>query len=272
MLASFLLALREGIEAALIIGIIFGVLRKMNKPQFSVIVWRGVAAAAALSVLSAVILNVVGTEFEGKGEQLFEGFAMLSAAALLTWAIFWMRKQSINVQQDLENDVRAATVSTSGGALFALSFLAVAREGLELALFLLAARLTSSPLNTYLGAGAGLLVAAGLGWLLFNSTRRLNLKQFFRVTNFLLVLFAAGLVGYGIHEFNEAGWIPAIIEPIYNINHLINDKGSIGLLLKALFGYNGNPSLTETFAYLGYFFSLGFILWGIPARKRGLIK
>lgn len=268
MLASFLLALREGIEAALIIGIIFGVLRKMNKPDLIAVVWRGVIAAVCFSLLAAVVLNVAGTEFEGLGEQIFEGFAMLLAAALLTWAIFWMRKQSGSVQKDLEEDVRAAAVSTSGGTLFALAFLAVAREGLELSLFLLAARFTSTPINTYSGAIFGLVTASLLGWLLFRSTIKLNLKQFFQITNILLVLFAAGLVGYGIHEFNEAGWIPSLIAPIYNINHLLDDKGALGLLLKALFGYNGNPSLTETIGYLGYFISLGLVLWLVPGRKK----
>ena len=268
MLASFLLALREGIEAALIIGIIFGVLRKMNKADLKGVVWRGVAAAVGLSLLAAVILNVAGAEFEGMGEQIFEGFAMLLAAALLTWAIFWMRKQSRNVQKDLEEDVRAAAETTSGGTLFALAFLAVAREGLELSIFLLAARFTSTPLNTYSGAILGLVTAAFLGWLLFKSSLKLNLKQFFQITNILLVLFAAGLVGYGIHEFNEAGLIPALIAPIYNINHLLDDQGAFGLLLKALFGYNGNPSLSETIAYLGYFISLVLVLWLVPGRKK----
>ena len=175
MLASFLLALREGIEAALIIGIIFGVLRKMNKAELKGVVWRGVAAASGLSLLAAMILNVAGAEFEGMGEQIFEGFAMLLAAALLTWAIFWMRKQSRNVQKDLEEDVRAA-VTTSGGTLFALAFLAVAREGLELSLFLLAARFTSTPLNTYSGAILGLVTAAFLGWLLFQIVTKIEFK------------------------------------------------------------------------------------------------
>ncbi|MHB8133069.1 MAG: FTR1 family iron permease [Anaerolineaceae bacterium] len=264
MFASFLLALREGIEAALIVGIVFGILKKMDKPHLKGMVWRGVAAAVALSILSAVILNIIGAEFEGKGEQIFEGFAMLLAAALLTWAIFWMRHQSINMQKDLEQDVRVAANSSSGGVLFALVFLAVAREGLELAIFLLASRLTSSAFLTYLGAGIGLGFAAGLGWLLFNTTRKLNLKQFFQITNLLLILFAAGMVGYGVHEFNEAGWIPAIIEHVYDINFVLNENSTIGQLVKALFGYNGNPSLSELIAYIGYLLVLAMTTLFLP--------
>jgi len=268
MFASFLLALREGIEAALIVGIVFGILKKMEKPQLKGMVWRGVAAALAFSILLAVILNVVGAEFEGKAEQIFEGFAMLSAAALLTWAIFWMRHQSANMEKDLEQDVRAAANSSSGGVLFALVFLAVAREGLELAIFLLAARLTSTALLTYLGATIGLLLAAGLGWLLFNSTRRLNLRQFFRITNFLLIFFAAGMVGYGVHEFNEAGWIPSIVDHFYDINFVLNENSTFGLLVKALFGYNGNPSLSESIAYIGYLLVLAMTTLILPKSPR----
>ncbi len=271
MFASFLLALREGIEAALIVGIVFGILKKMDKPQLKGMVWRGVAAALAFSILSAIIMNVVGAEFEGKAEQIFEGFAMLSAAALLTWAIFWMRYQSNNLEKDLEQDVQAAANSSSGGVLFALVFLAVAREGLELAIFLLAARLTSSALLTYLGASFGLLLAAGLGWLLFNSTRKLNLRQFFRITNFLLIFFAAGMVGYGVHEFNEAGWIPSIIDHFYDINFVLNENSTFGLFVKALFGYNGNPSLSESIAYIGYLLVLAMTTLILP-KSPGKIR
>jgi high-affinity iron transporter len=96
--------------------------------------------------------------------------------------------------------------------------------------------------------------------MLFATTRRLNLRQFFQTTNVLLLFFAAGLVAYGVHELNEAGWVPAVIENVWNINHIISDKSEVGLILKALFGYNGNPSLTEVLAYLSYFIVLGTIL------------
>ncbi|MAT42844.1 MAG: iron transporter [Anaerolineaceae bacterium] len=259
MFASFILALREGIEAALIIGIVIGVLQKMDRNDLKPAVWRGTFAAGALSLLVGVILNVAGASFEGQAEEIFEGVAMLLAAGMLTWVIFWMRKQSRNVQSELEADVKAAALG-SGGALFAVAFLAVAREGLELVMFLLAARFTSSALQTYLAAAAGLVVAGILGWLLFRGSKVLNLRQFFTITNWLLVFFAAGLVAYGVHELNEAGWIPPVIEHIYNINFLIDENSTLGLFLKALFGYNGNPSLTETAAYLLYFIGLGSVL------------
>jgi high-affinity iron transporter len=166
----------------------------------------------------------------------------------------------------LEAETRRVTAGSSATGLFALAFLAVFREGLELALFLLAAQMTSSPLATLGGALTGLAGAAGLGWLLFSSTRRLNLKLFFRVTNILLIVFAAGLVGVGVSELNEAGWIPMLVEPIYNFNPLLNEKSPLGIALTTLFGYNGNPSLSETIAYLAYFGAIALAL-GAQARR-----
>jgi high-affinity iron transporter len=119
-------------------------------------------------------------------------------------------------------------------------------------LFLLATSFVTEGVLTLIGAVVGLATAVILGWILFSSTKRLSLRGFFKVTNILLILFAAGLVAYGVHELNEAGWIPSVIEHIWDINHILNEKSQTGLILKALFGYNGNPSLTEVIAYLVY--------------------
>ncbi len=252
MLASFLLSLREGLEAALIIGIVLGVLVKLQRSDLNRVVWRGAGAAAALSVVAAVALNLLGMEFDGTGEEIFEGLAMLFAAGVLTWMIFWMHRSARTLKTEIEAKTSETLHDKGTRGLFALAFLAVFREGIELALFLLAAGQTSSPLQTLIGALAGLAGAAVLGWLLFRSTRKLSLRGFFQVTNVLLIIFAAGLVGVGIHEFNEAGIIPSVIEHVWDLNGVLNEKGEIGLLLKALVGYNGNPSLTEVIAYLAY--------------------
>jgi high-affinity iron transporter len=141
-----------------------------------------------------------------------------------------------------------------------LAFLAVVREGIELALFLTAATFASDPQSTILGLLLGLGVAVLLGWSLFTSTLRLNLRRFFQVTGFLLILFAAGLVAHGVHEFNEVGWIPPVIEHVWNVNPILDENSTLGLMLKALFGYNGNPSLTEVLAYLAYYILIFFSL------------
>jgi high-affinity iron transporter len=269
MLASYLLSLREGLEAALIIGIVLGVLLKLKRTDLNGVIWRGVGLAVLLSFFAAIALNLLGMEFEGTGEQIFEGVAMLLAAGVLTWMILWMQNHGGSLKSEIEQQTNQATLENGQKTLFALAFLAVFREGIELALFLLAARLTSSPLQTLSGALLGLLSAAILGWVLFTSTMKLSLRGFFSATNILLIVFAAGLVGLGIHEFNEAGLIPSVIEHVWDINGILSDKSQMGLLLKALVGYNGNPSLTEVAAYLVY---LAVIISLVFRQKQSLVK
>lgn len=261
MFASFLLSLREGLEAALIIGIVLAALRKMARSNLSSAVWQGVLAAVGASILVGLALNWLGAKFEGRAEEIFEGAAMLVAAALLTWMVVWMSRQAAGMQAELEAGVhKASAKERNRWALFGLAFLAVGREGFELVLFLTAVQMTTSPVQTWLGAVLGLGSAIALGWIFFVSTRRMSLRNFFRVTNLLLVLFAAGLVAHGVHEFNEAGLIPAGIEHVWDVNLILDEKGTVGQLLTALFGYNGNPSLTEIGAYVLYLLGIG-VLW-----------
>lgn len=268
MLPSYLLALREGLEAALIIGIVLSVLRKIDRQKLNSAVWIGVVSAIVISMTAALGLNWIGAEFEGSGEQLFEGITMFMAAGILTWMVFWMRKQSTVMKQNIESSVRLAAQGQGQKALFLLAFLAVAREGIELALFLLAIRGTTNPFQEYLGAGLGISSAALIGWGVFTTTRKLSLTRFFQATNVLFALFAAGLVGLGIHEFNELSWIPAIVENVWNLYSLLPDQSTIGQLLKALVGYTSSPSLTQVIGYFGYFCVLAGIFW---IKQRNLL-
>lgn len=268
MLPAFLLALREGLEAALIVGIVLGVLRKLGHNRQQVSVWQGAVAAIAVSLVAALLLYAVGLKMEGAAEQIFEGVTMLLAAAILTWMIFWMQTQGRRINRELETGVRQA-VSGMGGnkghwALFSVAFIAVLREGIETALFLTATTFTAGGQATLLGALLGLSVAAALGYILFATTRQLNVNRFFQVTSVLLILFAAGLVAHSIHEFNEVGWIPAVVEHVWDTNGLLDENSGLGLILKALFGYNGNPSLTEVLGYVVYWAALIFGVRRLP--------
>ncbi len=270
MISSLILALREGLEAALIVGILIGALKKMELNRLRGVVWAGVASAVLVSLAAASVLARLGAKFEGAAEQIFEGVMMLSAALLLTWMIFWMKRQSAALHRNLEASVRKSALGSSRWALFLIAFTAVGREGIELAIFLLAVRYATTPLQTLFGALIGLGLAVALGWLLFNATIRLNLAKFFQVSNIILLLFAAGLVAHGVHEFNEAGLIPPVIAHVYDINWLLPEKSTFGLILTALVGYNGNPSLTEMILYLIYLLGLGLAVapWRrlMPAR------
>lgn len=258
MFPSFLLSLREGLEAALILGIVLGALQKMRRTHLKPAVWAGVGLASVLSLVLAVTLAAFGLSLEGVAEAIFEGITMFLAAGVLTWMIFWMSRQARNLRRSLEGDVHRAAAQSGQRGVFALAFLAVFREGVELALFLTASIFTSTALQVIGGASFGLGTAIVLGWLIFSGARRLDLRRFFQVTSVLLLLFAAGLVAHGVHEFNEVGWIPPIIEHVWDLNPVLDENSVLGSLLKALFGYNGNPSLSEVLTYLLYFIGISF--------------
>lgn len=252
MVASFLLALREGLEAALIVGIVIGALRRISRTDLVPQVWRGALLALIASGLAAGGLTAYGLSLKGPAEGVFEGVAMLLAACVLTWMIFWMNRQARQIKPGLEAGVRRA-VSTSGrGALFTLAFVSVVREGVELALFLTASAFQSGTRGMIVGGLLGLAVAASLGWALFASTLRLDLTRFFRVTGLILLLLAAGMVGQAVHEFNELGWVPAVIPHVWDLNLVLSEGSTLGQVLKSLLGYSANPALTEVIAYLTY--------------------
>jgi high-affinity iron transporter len=267
LLPAYLLSLREGLEAALIIGIVIGALTRIRRSDLAPAMWLGVVSALVVSILTALLLTTFGLSLEDEAEALFEGITMFIAAGILTWMIFWMSKQARFLKGELESGVNKAVATTGKRAVFWLAFVAVVREGIELAIFITAAffagnssQLTSNIVQTLAGTILGLGTAALLGWTLFATTVRLDLRKFFQVTGILLILFAAGLVAHGVHEFNEVGIIPSIVDPIWNLNHLINEDSLLGQLLETLFGYNGNPSLTEMIAYFTYLIVVS-ILW-----------
>lgn len=262
MFAALLLTFREGLEAALILGITLGVLRRAGRMDRARAVWLGAGLAGLLSLAIALALQALGIAFEGAGEEIFEGVAMLLAAAVLTWMIFWMARQGRAFRTGLESDVRRAATSGGQWALFSLAFIAILREGIELALFLTATAFTATAGATLLGAAAGLVAAVLAGWLLFATTHRLDVRAFFRVTSVLLIVFAAGLVAHGVHEFNEVGWVPAVVEHVWDLNPILDEGSALGQILTALTGYNGDPSLTEVLAYVGYWLAVSLaLLW-----------
>jgi high-affinity iron transporter len=259
MVAALLIAFREGLEAALIVGIVLSYLKRMGYRQRAA-VWWGVASAVTVSVIAGVVLQALGIAFEGRGEQLFEGITMLLAAGVLTWMIFWMQRQARSIRAELEANVRRAVTSGSQWALFALAFVAVVREGIETALFLTAAAFSATPAQTLIGGGLGLALAVAVGWLLFVVSVRLNVRAFFRVTSMLLILFAAGLVAHGVHELQEAGVLAVIVEQVWDTNPILNENSTVGSILKTLFGYNGNPSLLEAVSYVAYYLIVGIAI------------
>ncbi len=270
MLASLLITLREGLEAALIVGIVLGVLHRLQRQDLVRPAWVGVAAAVALSIAGGLALRSLGIALEGRSEEVFEGATMLVAASVLTWMIFWMGRRGREIQTSLERDVRRAAAQRSAWGLFGLTFIAVVREGIETVLFLNAALFTSTPAQILIGGIVGLTVAVGLGWAIFAAGRRLNVRAFFQATGILLLLFAAGLVARGVHEFQEAGLLPTLVQSVWNLNPILDEHSLPGEFLKALFGYNGDPSLLEVLAYGLYLLIAGWTGLRQATRPRAI--
>jgi len=271
MLPGLLIALREGLEMTLIVGILLGVLRKLGRTERAHSVWWGAAVAALVSVLVAVGLMTIGAELEGEAEQIFEGFTLLLAASVLTWMIFWMQRQGRAVQQGFEEQVRQAVSGEPGRGLFIVSFVAVLREGIELALFLTAAAVTSSAWQTWGGGVLGLVLAAALGWAVFASTVRLDVRRFFQVTGAILLLFAAGLIARSVHELVELRWLPALVEHVWNTSAILSDQSTLGQIAGSLLGYRNSPSLSEVIGYAGYLALVLLLLWRMSRASSQMV-
>lgn len=252
MFSSLLITLREGLEAVLIIGIILGYLSKINQKQFYKYIFIGTGLGVIASILAAILFENLAGGFEGKAEQVFEGIVMLIAVVILTTMVLWMNKQSKNIGSDIHGKIDAAAGKSQIWGLISLAFVSVFREGIEIVLFMNAAVINSSTENSFIGGVLGLITALIAAWLVFRTTLNLNLKKFFQVTGAFIIFIAAGMLAGGIHELEEAGIIPIIIEHIWDINNILDEKGIVGSFLKAVFGYNGNPSITEAAAYIAY--------------------
>src|SRR6266568_7396044 len=203
-----LVILREGFEASLVVGIVLAFLDRTGRRDAFRPVWIGALAAAVLSAGVAALLFAIGAELQGRSEAIFEGAAMLLAAALLTWMIFWMRRQARTVRRELESQVEHALAAGSAFALALVAFVGVLREGVETALFLFGTVSGTNALVSTLSATVGLTGAVMLGYLFYRGASRLDLRRFFTFTSTLLLVFAGWLLARGLHELAEAGILP----------------------------------------------------------------
>jgi high-affinity iron transporter len=257
-ISALLIALREGVEMALIVGIVLAYLSNIGARSAQRWVWLGVGSAALVSLGFLGVLNLLEHEFEGAVEQIYEGSAMLLAAAFLTWMIFWMMQRSRYVASELRagiQDVLAHGAAAWG--LFLLAFFTVVREGVETALLLFAA----PGQGKLLGAILGFVIAIGIGVLIYAYGRRIDLRSFFRVTGILLVVFAAGLVTHGVHEFVEAGLPGGPV--VFDLTATLPDEDGVGSVLRALLGYSEDPTWLELVAYVAYY----VIVWALARTK-----
>lgn len=282
-MSEFLIMFREVLEGVLVVGILYTFIVKTGRLHLKKSIINGVIASFIATGIFAVIFQIAYGGFEGKQAALFEGTTMLIAALLLSTMIIWMGRNK-NVAASLEkeaSDIIEKDKNVSLG-LFALTFFAIFREGVEVVLFMYAIVIQSDGLSIG-GSIFGSLVALMIGYAIFVQGKKVPLKKFFNVTSILLIFVCAGLVAYGVHEFEEAFYTKDEMKKmeIWNINDsgpvfgfniddsgtpkpLLSDKGAIGQLFKGFFGYNGNPTSTEIFSWL-FTLTLVSFMW----RKAG---
>ena len=257
MISSFLIALREGLEAALIVGILIAYVVKTSRRHLLTPIWTGVGIALVLSFALGGFLSFTSAELSTRGEELFAGTTSLVAVVLVTWMVFWMKRTARQLKGELHAKVEnAATVGSF--AIASAAFFAVAREGLETSLFVYSNFQTvGSKTPAAIGLSAGLTLAVVLGYLIYRGAIRFNLSTFFTATGVALIVVAAGVLSYGVHEFQELGWLPGNTAYAWDVSSWLTKDSLVASLLSGTIGFDVNTSWLQLFIWAGY---LGVVL------------
>jgi high-affinity iron transporter len=249
---TFLIGLREGLEASLVVGILVAYLVKSGNGHRLRPLWGGIAVAVGISLAFGALLQFTSAELSFQAQEAFGGFASLVAVAFVTWMVFWMRRTARYLKDELHG--RLDTALTLGPLALALTaFVAVGREGLETALFLWAAvQSTEQSATPVTGAVLGLLAAVALGYLVYKRAVHLNLKTFFTWTGAALVVVAAGVFAYGVHDLQEAGILPGLNTLAFDVSSQVPPSSWYGSLLKGVLNFSPRTSVLEAIAWVCY--------------------
>jgi high-affinity iron transporter len=272
LIPTFVIGLREGLEAGLIVGIIAAFLIQRGQRRALRSMWFGVALAIALCAAAAIVLALVGSRLPFRTKETMEGILSIVAVGGVTYMIVWMRRHARELKGHLESQAAAAIVTGSALGLAAMAFFAVLREGLETAVFMLAAFSNArDPVAAGSGALAGVVVAIGLGWAIYRGGVRINLARFFKVTGVVLVLLAAGLLSYAVHEFAEAGVVSVAQQPAVNLTWLIAPGSVRASLITGMLGLQPVPTVAEAFVWFAYAVPMiAYVVW--PQRRRDVTR
>lgn len=260
--------LREGFEAALIVAILYAYLRKVSRQDLVPAMWHGVLAASVLSAGAGVAIHVAVDGLEGAARLLSVALFCAFAVVVLTWMIFWMRRHARAIKGELQVAMDEAMARTGHirWAVAAAAFLAVLREGLEAALFMIATATTQDGGRVLAGALAGLVVACGLGWAVVVGGRRMPMRQFFQVTGVALILFAGGLLARAVMFLQAAGDLPIVRDAVYDLTSVrwLTVDTEVGRFLAAMLGWDPRPSIEQLAAYLLYVVVVGWLFLHTP--------
>jgi high-affinity iron transporter len=271
-LASYLIGLREGLEMVLVVSVLIAYLVKTSRRQQLVPVWAGVGAAVVVSVAFGWLLTYVSTTvLYGPQHELFDAITSVIAVALVTWMIFWMRRTARKLSGELRGRLDGA-VGLGLGAVVGIAFLAVVREGLETTLLFFASAQGATTAWPLVGLAAGLGTSVVIGALLYAGAVRINMTKFFTASGVLLIVVAAGIFKYGVHDFQEAGVLPGLSAHAFDVSGALDPSSWWGALVGGLFNITAQPTVLEMIAYGVYLvpvlalFLLPGRLWARPAR------
>jgi high-affinity iron transporter len=272
MLPTFVIGLREGVEAALIVGIIAAFLRQEGRRDVLRHVWLGVGLAVAICIAVGIVLNVVDSELPQRQQEMLETVVSLLAVGAVTFMIFWMRRHARGLKGELQTSAASALATGSVAALVGMAFFAVFREGLETAVFLLAVfQNAGDPVSAGAGAVLGLAAATAVGLGIYRGGIKLDLARFFRLTSLVLVIVAAGLLASAAGTAWEAGWLTSFQAHPLDLGWLVVPGTWTASLLTGMLGLQAHPSVAQIFVYLVYAIPmLAFVLWpqGTPRKTR----
>jgi len=269
MVAAFILFLREGLEASLVVSILFAVLRQLGMAQYIRAVWIGVGVAIAGSLVGGVALYATVREYSGTTFQtVFETATYLAAVVLLTTMTFWMQSHSRTMKQEI---AEKASNAGSGFALGLLAFTTVGREGLESAVFTLAFAFQTNAMLLLLGATLGIAASVALSFMIYRLGYRLDYRVFFRVMGIILLIFAAGLLGDAVQNMQQLGWISFAATPLWSTAQVLSENSTVGDLLHSFVGYAEAPTILQMTLYVAFLAVSGTLFWRLT-RKPGAAR
>lgn len=266
---SMLITLREGFEAALIVAIVLAAVRRSSRPELSRWVWAGTALALVVATVAGLIIHATVEDLVGRNRSRVFALICFAAAGLLTWMIFWMRRHARSLKRELEEKTGNA-LEQSGLALATVAFIAVAREGLETALFLISGTTQSSSNDVLIGGLIGVALACGLGVLIYHGSRFVPVGRFFQITGVLIILFAAGLLSRGVMFLQASNDLGSLNDAVYNLTGQawLTSSTQSGRFLAGIFGWDPRPSFEQVVVYLAYLIpSLVFFFSSDKPRK-----
>ena len=271
MLPTFVIGLREGMEAALIVGIVAGFLAQQGRGDALRQVWIGVSVAVAICLAVGVALQVISSDLPQRQQEGLETVVGVIAVIMVTYMVLWMRRHARDLKGDLERAAGSALDRGSTKALVAMAFLAVLREGFETVVFLLATfHASGNATLSWLGAVLGIALAVVLGYGIYRGGVRINLSRFFRITGIVLVVIAAGLVATAVHTANEAGWLTIGQAQAFDLSWLVRPGTPLSSFVTGVFGIQPYPVWIEVIAYLAYLVPMLLVMcW--PVRQRRVV-